>query len=216
MVTGPERRPGTPVPWLDGVSGVVDDRFGAGTHRVGAPWDDGDFGGDVGHPGGAGGDADDFGAWGDDEGAPGGRRPRVVRVVGFVAAASLLLATVGTTVGVLFGGTSGGTSFPTRVLSVLPELRGRGAATVGAREAVTFTVTNVTGSTVASECAIALTPGHAAEAPVTVDLLLGPGSVDKLTALLPVGTEPFAGSPSDARVRCAGAVTGDAGASGGG
>jgi hypothetical protein len=124
------------------------------------------------------------------------RRSRAVRVVGIVTAASLLLATVGTTVGLVFEGPSR-TAFSTD--------------TALGYEKVTFTIVNA-GRADNASCTVSVRSDG--QVVGSVDLVatqvVGPRKLT-LWADVPISISAFAGNPKDAQARCVSAVAGDAG-----
>jgi hypothetical protein len=127
-------------------------------------------------------------------------RPRSIRVIGLIAAASLLLATIGTTIGVLVGDSPGAPSLPLRVLSVLPSPTTAAGRASGPTESVRFSVANPGRNGLEAACQVVL-EGHRGSAVGVVGLAAG--ATDQVSVEVPVAPGPFVGSPADARVRCA-------------
>jgi hypothetical protein len=125
-------------------------------------------------------------------------RPRSIRVIGLIAAASLLLATIGTTIGVLMGDSPGSPSLPSRVLSVLPS-PSLPASGPGPSELVRFNVANPGRSALEAACEVALDGQRGSVVQVVG---LPAGTTEPVSVAVPVASGSFVGSPSDVDVRC--------------
>ncbi len=125
-------------------------------------------------------------------------RPRSIRVIGLIAAASLLLATVGTTIGVLMGDSPSAPSLSAKVLSVLPSpsLPTSGSAP---SELVRFNVANPGPRALDAACEVAL-DGHRGSVVQVVGLPAG--AIDPVSVAVPITSGTFVGSPADVDVRC--------------
>ncbi|MHB8219662.1 MAG: hypothetical protein ACYDHU_04975 [Acidimicrobiales bacterium] len=100
-----------------------------------------------------------------------------VRVVGIVVVVALIVASVGTAIELVLGGSSGsgGATLPTRVTSTVPlgnggsPIPGGTGSAVTAREVrVTFTVTNTSGQSVVPQCSISVDSRSSVVGSVTV------------------------------------------------
>ncbi len=138
------------------------------------------------------------------------RRPRAVRVTGFVVAASLLLATIGTTVGAIFGsGTATPEPLSTTVRSVGPpeaapalERPGSTADAAERRELVTFTVAGVRGEDGAAICTVVVTRRGSVLGSTSREMsLTGVGALVQ-RVIVPIDETAFVGSPDNAAVTC--------------
>lgn len=123
------------------------------------------------------------------------RRSRVLRVVGLGVAAALLLASVGTTLEVVFGGSST-VALPTAVTGSVPLLP------AGERVQVTFTVANDSGSVVTPVCKVTVVHGGKVLGAVIVSVggPIADGAV--ASEQVPVPVEPSAGLKVGAQVAC--------------
>lgn len=128
--------------------------------------------------------------WEPDHGSPRRRHSPAVRVLGLVIAASLVLGTVGTTIGLVLGGSSG-PGLRTRVLSV--------RATTGTA-VVTFEVSNPGDDPVEARCVLRVLQGGDVTGVATVQSSspIPAGEVSTLTAEIHV----VRSNPGSAGVRC--------------
>jgi hypothetical protein len=154
-----------------------------------------------GRPGRRGDDIVDDSADGDEESTR--RRPRWVRVVGVLIAVALLLATLSTGAGLLFGASSA-PPITTAVVSVRPVLAGPIAT--GPKEQVNFEVSNSGSSESNISCTVSVTRLGAVlgKGMVHADRPVPAGSVVTASVQVPIDRAAFAGTPADAMVSCRG------------
>ena len=150
--------------------------------------------------------------FGDDDAEDGEhwRRPRTLRVVGLILAASLLLGAVGTTIGAIFGTAAASPSLTSSVLSVGPVEVPPTASTRGqhgdpggpvGRELVNYSVTG-DGTDAGAFCAGTVTDGGTTVGQWSeIVALRGDGATVRRVSV-PIDRAAFAGSPGDASVTC--------------
>ncbi len=150
---------------------------------------------------------DDEGPPGADEtdepdGAPARRRPRWVRVVGLVIALALVLASIGTGVGIILGGPSG-SALTSVVDSVGPAAGHQGGPGL---EEVTLTLANASSGPVTPVCTVWVRHGGVTIGSVAARGTHPLGASDRVSAtvLVPVDRQPFVGTAADARATCTG------------
>jgi hypothetical protein len=130
------------------------------------------------------------------------RRSRAVRVVGAVVAGSLLLATVGTTIGVFFIGTAS-TGFPVTVLSVSPAAAAPDGVVSHAEE-VAFSVVNTSALATLFTCVVHVQHGGQVVAAATVisTAMLHAHGTAQVRYPVDLSGPGFSASASDATVTC--------------
>jgi hypothetical protein len=145
----------------------------------------------------------------DDGEFPRRRHSRFIRVVGIVTAVSLVVGTIGTTIGVFLGSGSGGPDFPIKVVSVTPptqKVLGISARPVNPEytEQVDFDVSNTTAHASRATCRITVMRAQSALGSISSETpsSIPGGYTAQLFALVPIAEKAFPGIPSDARVTC--------------